>query len=224
MTYAEFLEELQEHAEEDFATFQKRLIFTQAKILGVRTPTLRKLAKKYAKNVDELMNFPDEYYEVTFVKLCAVSLLKYEEFLLYIDRSVALIDNWATCDTFKPKCLIKRKDEFLPYIEKFFSQGGEFYERYALVTLLFYYIEEKYLPMIADYISRADTGKYYVHMATAWLVAEILVKFPEKGKEILKSGVLPPKTHNKAIQKAKESFRVKEEEKEYLNSLKIKNV
>ncbi len=222
MFYDEFLQELKSYAEEDFATFQRRLIFTRAKILGVRTPIMRKLAKRYLQRVGELMDFPDEYYEVTFIKLCAVSLLKYEEFLTYIDRCVPLIDNWATCDTFKPKCLAKRKDEFLPYIEKFFSHGGEFHERYALVTLLSYYMEERYLSTITDYIARADTQRYYVYMAVAWLVAEILVKFPKKGEEILKSGVLSPKTRDKAIQKAKESFRISKEQKEYLNSLKIK--
>ena len=84
-------------------------------------------------------------------------------------------------------------------------------------------MEEEYFAILFDYLSRADTSKYYVHMAAAWLIAEILVKYPQKGEEILKSGVLDIKTRNKAIQKAKESFRVSKERKEYLNSLKIKN-
>lgn len=223
MDYDKFLAELKGFAQEDFAAFQKRLIFTSAEILGVRAPILRKFAKKYGKELETLMGFPDDYYEVTFIKLCAVAQLSYEEFLKYIDACVPLIDNWATCDTFKPKCLIKHKKEYLPYVEKYFSHGGEFFERYALVTLLSYYVEEEFLAILSDYLSRADTSKYYVRMAAAWLTAEILVKYPQKGEEILKSGVLDIKTRNKAIQKAKESFRVSKERKEYLNSLKIKN-
>ena len=77
--------------------------------------------------------------------------------------------------------------------------------------------------MIESYIQRADTSKYYVHMATAWLVAEILTKEYDYGLTILQSKVLDIKTHNKAIQKAIESYRITTEQKEYLRSLKIKN-
>ena len=107
-------------------------------------------------------------------------------------------------------------------MEEFFAQGWEFYQRCVLTTLLGYYTEEKYLPLISEYLKRADTDLYYVHMAAAWLTAEVLVKHYEQGLEILKGGSLPPKTHNKAIQKAKESFRITEEQKGYLESLKIK--
>jgi len=222
VTYFDLLEELNDYQEEEFASFQRKLIFTNAKILGVRTPVLRKIGKKYAKDVETLMTFPDEYYEVTFIKLCAVSLLPYEEFLNYVEVCVSLMDNWSTCDTFKPKCLKTRKEDFLPVLEKIFAKGGEYFERYALVTLLSFYVEEQYIPLIEEYIKRADKEKYYVHMAVAWLVAEILVKYPKQGKEILLSGYLEKKTHNKSIQKARESYRVTKEEKEYLNSLKIK--
>lgn len=222
MNYFDLLDELNSDQEENFASFQRKLIFTKAKILGVRTPVLRKIGKKYAKDVETLMTFPDEYYEVTFIKLFAVSLLPYEEFLNYVEACVGLMDNWSTCDTFKPKCLKNRKEDFLPVLEKIFAKGGEYFERYALVTLLSFYVEEQYIPLIDQYIKRANKEKYYVHMAVAWLVAEILVKYPNQGKEILLSGCLEKKTHNKAIQKARESYRVTKEEKEYLNSLKIK--
>lgn len=222
MSYEELLQELNFYAEEPFANFQRRLIFTESKILGVRTPTLRKISKKYVKEIERLMTFPDEYYEVTFIKLCAVSLLKYEELLKYVGVCVPLIDNWATCDTFKPKCLSKRKKEYLPYLQTFFDHGGEFFERYVLVTLLSFYMDQEYLPIIRSYIERSDTSKYYVHMAVAWLVAEILTKYENVGIEILNSGVLDTKTHNKAIQKARESFRINKENKERLNALKRK--
>lgn len=222
MSYQDLIAELNGLAEEKFAEFQRRLIFTKSKILGVRTPALRKLAKKYGKDIESLLSFPDEYYEVTFIKCCAVSYLDYENFLKYVERILPLIDNWATCDTFKPKCLIKRKKEFLPYLEKFFTRGGEFFERYVLVTLLSFYIEKEYFPFILKVIERADTSKYYVQTAVAWLVAEILTKYEEEGVEILSIGVLDRKTHNKAIQKARESFRISKENKERFNSLKIK--
>lgn len=222
MTYVELLNELISCAEKDFAEFQKRLIPTKQEILGGRTPILRAVAKKYRGELNELMGFPDTYYEVTFIKLAVLSLAGYDTFLKYVDICVGLIDNWATCDMFKPKCLHKHKDDFLPYLECLFLNGGEFYERFAFVTLLGYYVEEKYLPLIKEYVKKADTSRYYVYMAVAWLVAEVIIKYPDFGEGILRSRILDERTHNKAIQKARESYRVDKTKKEYLNSLKIK--
>ena len=222
MIYESFTKELKSYAEDDFAKFQEGLIFSSYKILGVRTPILRKIAKKYCSEVETLMSFPNEYYEVVFIKLCAVSLLPYEQFLAYLDDCVALIDNWALCDSFKPKCLPANTNQFFKEIERIFASGGEFYERFALVMLLNYYIKEEYAEILKEYAQKADTEKYYVHMAVAWLVAEILAKLPTLGEEILKDKLLPTKTHNKAIQKARESFRIDKEYKECLNVLKIR--
>ena len=88
--------------------------------------------------------------------------------------------------------------------------------------LLNYYVEDEYADILKMYVQRADMQKYYVHMAVAWLVAEICVKLPNLGEEILKDKLLPTKTRNKAIQKARESFRVNKVYKERLNTLKMK--
>ena len=186
---------------------------------------MRKLAKRLAKigETERLFEFPDEYYEVTFIKLTAVSLLPYESFLKYLPACVALIDNWALCDSFKANCIKTRKEEFLPTVEKIFSTGKEFYQRYALVTLLAYYCEEKYFPTIKEYLNGADTRLYYVKMAAAWLLAEVLIKDYPRGVQWLNEGIVKPETQHKAIQKARESFRLDEEKKSFLNSLKKKN-
>lgn len=226
MRYPEFLAELQQSADVAYRDFHKRLLKNdEIKVLGVRVPQMRKIAKKYAGNVEELMLFPDEYYEVTFIKLTAVSYLGYDSFLKYIDACVPLIDNWATCDCFTPKCIEKHREEFLPRILAYLSVDKEFYRRFALTTLLHYYVEEKYLPVLTDAIMKADAGKYYyVHMAAAWLLAEMLVKhygytvrFLEKN---LTENKVDAKTHNKAIQKACESFRLSDAQKKYLKEIK----
>lgn len=222
-TYLQLLEKLNGYKEENFAAFQRRLIPTFQSILGVRTPILRRLAKDYKGSIEEVLNFPDEFYEVTFIKLTIVASLPYGQFVGYLPRCVSLIDNWATCDSFKAKCLKKHKKEFLPLLEKLFLDGGEFFQRYALVVLLSEYVQEEYLPIVKEYLHRADTRPYYVYMAAAWLTAEVLIKYYDFGVEILKEGRLDAKTHNKAIQKARESYRLTQVQKEYLNSLKIKN-
>ena len=222
MTYFELVDLLKDNAEDDFARFQRKLIFTKQTILGVRTPTLRKIAKLFKSDEKRLLSFPDEYYEVTFIKLTAVSNLPFERFVEELDYCVSLMDNWATCDSFKAKCIKRNRDVFLPILQDIFNHGGIYYERYPLVVLLNEYVEEKYRGEIKKFILFADTKEYYIHMAVAWLIAEILIKDYPFGVSLLTEGVTDVKTHNKAIQKAVESYRLDEKTKEYLRSLKIK--
>lgn len=221
IAYQEFLEELKSFADESYKAFHKKLLNNDSiNVLGVRVPVLRKLAKKYKAETDKLMAFPDEYYEVTFVKLSAVALLPYEDFIKYANDCVLLIDNWATCDCFVPKCIEKHKDDFLKKIYAYWSTPTEFPQRFALTTLLHFYIEEKYFDDLTKILEFADTQFYYVHMAAAWLIAEILVKYYDFGTELLKNNVTDKKTHNKAIQKACESYRLSDEQKTFLKGLK----
>ena len=221
MQYRQLLQILEENADEKYREFHKKLLKNDGiKVLGVRIPILRKIAKQFKGDIANLIGFPDEYYEVTFIKLTAVSNLKYEDFIKYSDLCVSFIDNWATCDCFTPKCIEKHRHEYLSYIDKYLSFNGEFYQRFALTTLLHFYVEEEFLEIIFNAVKSADTSYYYVHMAAAWLIAEVLVKYYESGVKFLQSEILEKKTHNKAIQKANESFRLSKEQKNFLKEIK----
>ena len=222
MQYSDFIKTLQSYAEEEFAIFQRSLIPTKRTIMGVRTPTLRRLAKTYKGNLDELFAYPNEYYETVFIKLVIVASLPYNQFIKYLEPCVRLIDNWALCDSFKCTAISHHKKDFLPILDKLFTNNTEFYQRYVLVTLLYYYLETEDFSIVQAYIKRANTQKYYVYMAVAWLVAEVLVKHYDNGLTLLQSIQSDTKTYNKAIQKAIESFRISKEQKETLRSLKIK--
>lgn len=224
MTYLKFINDLKEYREDDFAQFQAKLIPTQQKILGIRTPVMRKLAKQYQTHFEEILLFPDEYYEVTFIKAIMISTLPYQQFVNHLEYIISRIDNWATCDSFKNTAIQQHKKDFLPILKRLFDTRQEFYQRYVFVVFLNIYIEEEYIPIIEEYLTKAEYDFYYVHMAVAWLVAEILVKKYSIGVQILQRGILPHKTHNKAIQKAIESYRLTENEKNNLRSLKIKNI
>ncbi len=224
MEYLELLEKLNTHREENFAAFQRKLVDTKQTILGVRTPVLRKLAKAYTGSIERLLSFPDTYFEVTFIKLAVVAALPYERFILYVEDCVARIDNWATCDGFKAKRIAENKAAFLPILERIYARGGVFAKRYALVTLLYFYMDEADLPILEKYLTQTPTDEYYIHMAIAWLLAETLIWHYEFGIRILLDGKLSVKTHNKGIQKALESYRIDDERKAYLRSLKIKNI
>lgn len=230
MLYQQFLDELKSFADESYRQFHKKLLNNdEIKVLGVRVPILRKLAKKYAANLENLLTFPDEYYEVTFIKLTAVSLLPYDKFINYADVCVLLINNWATCDCFTPKCIAKHKEEFLPFVYKFLDDGKacEFSQRFALTTLLHYYVDEEHLPFIFKAVTTADLNYYYVHMAAAWLIAEAAVKYYDRTLEFLLQNyenggkILNKKTHNKSIQKALESYRLTPERKIFLKGIKL---
>lgn len=221
MSYQELLEELNSYADEKYKNFHAKLLKNDnVKVMGVKTPILRKLAKKYGNDIEELLKFPNDFYDVVFIKLTAVSNLEYEKFLQYSDYCVSLIDNWATCDCFSPKCISKHKDEYLPYIRKYALKNSEFSQRFALTTLLHFYVEEKYAETVFSIIEQCNLNYYYVHMAVSWLIAEMLVKNYDIAKSYLMDNTLDKKTHNKAIQKACESYRLSNDRKNFLKGIK----
>ena len=221
MNYEELLAELYRLADQGYRTFQGGLLKNDSlNLIGVRIPQLRALSKRFKGREDELLSFPDEFYEVTFIKLTAVAAMPYDKFSARVERCVDLLDNWATCDSFAAKCISSHKQEFTVYIDKFLSDPREFSQRYAVTTLLHYYVERDWLDYIFSCCARADNSKYYVHMAVAWLIAEVLVKYYSEGISFLSKNILPAATHNKVIQKAKESYRLTPEQKINLNKLK----
>ena len=221
ITYEEVLSRLKENGDEEYRAFHSKLLKNDGiHLIGIRTPVLRALAREWKGEADTFLGFPDDYYEITFLKCALVGALKYDEFIKRVDRLVPLLNNWATCDTFDAPCVKKHREEFLPFIKKYLQSDKEFTVRYGLVMLLHYYVEEEYLHTIYSAVNNVNTDYYYVHMAAAWLIAEVLVKNYESGLEFIKTNALDIKTHNKAIQKACESFRLTSEQKEYLKTLK----
>lgn len=221
MTYEEVLARLFSEQDEKYRDFQSALIKNDSiRLIGVRMPVLRRLAKEWRGELDAFLAFPDEWYEVTFLKFSLYALLPFDMFTANICEMVGLLDNWATTDGFHANCIAKHREEFLPYIRAFSSDGREFVERYALVSLLHDYVEEKYLPEIFAALERADGTKYYTGMGAAWLFSEVLVKQYDAGREYLKEGKLSPFVHNAAIRKARESFRLTKAQKEELKSFK----
>ncbi len=219
-TYEEALARLRGQEDIGYRDFHKKLLKNESiNVIGVRMPILRKIAKEYKEDWRQILTFPDEFYEITFLKCAVVGMLPFEEFCREVDGVVALLDNWATCDCFTAPCIKKHKAEFLPYIEKYLSDEREFVKRYALVTLLHDYVEEEYLPYIFTCACQSGNGQYYVDMAAAWLIAEVLVKFYARGVAFLKEQRLPAEVARRAIQKARESFRLSKEQKEELKAI-----
>ena len=220
-TYEELLAELNALADEKYRIFQAKLLKNDAiRVIGVRMPALRRLARKYRGEIDGLLAFPDEYYEVTMLKCAVACFLSYTELAAVLDRLVGLLDNWATCDMFAPACIARHRDLFRPKLLGYLADDRVFVRRFALTTLLHFYVTEEWLPFVGECLEKADTQEYYVSMAAAWLTAEVLVKFYDTGVTLLKNGVLSRKTHNRAIRKACESYRLSAEQKAALRAMR----
>ena len=221
MEYSALLQELNSLADEKYRTFHARLLANpNVTLFGVRMPVMRKLAKKYKGEFAKIMEFPDEFYEVTLLKCLTLGLQPYEVYTENLEKILPHIDNWAVCDCFDAPCIKRNQDDFLKTVLRLRFSEHEFTSRYMLVQLLRYYCEERYLPLIFESAEGCDHEKYYVSMAAAWLIAEVLVKHYEAGRAFLERGTLPEATHNRAIQKARESFRLTAEQKEILKALK----
>lgn len=222
LTYEEVRAELFAHEDKQYKAFHKKLLKNESvNVIGVRTPVLRSLSKKWKGERKSFLSFPDEYYEVTFLKCALVGQLPFEEFVFAVDGVLPLLDNWATCDCFVAPCIAKNREAFLPFVEKYLIDEREFVHRYGLVTLLRYYMDGEYLPLILKSVKAVKPGQYYVTMAAAWLLAEVLVKYYAEGVRFLKEGGLFKELMGRAIQKARESYRLSAEQKRELQTLKM---
>lgn len=229
MTYEGILSELGAMKDEKYRQFNERIVNIPAgSSIGVRTPLLRAYGKELVRredfSLDGLLRFPGEVFEVRLLKCFCVGYKKmpFAEKRAYIERCLPFIDGWAVCDLFCStlKEAKRHREELLPLLRACVEEGSEYYQRFAYVMLLGCYMEREFLPEIFSLLEKAHTQFYYTHMGAAWLIAEVLVKFYGEGVRYLQTSALDAKTLNKAVQKARESYRLTEEQKNSLKSLK----
>lgn len=202
-------------------------------VIGVRIPLLRAYAKEllekaYAENdfsdiYDFLYNVPHTYFEENNLHAFLVAGIKdFSECLRLTESFLPFIDNWATCDSFRPKCFAKGADKLLPFIEAWLESDKPYTVRYAIELLMTYFLDDRFLPRYPASVSKIRTNEYYVNMMIAWYFATALAKQYEFVLPYLEEHRLDAWVHNKAIQKAVESYRITSEQKAYLKTLKVK--
>lgn len=204
-----------------YQEFQKKLCPETNNIIGIRIPVLRKFAKDNKEKIN-LNEIHYNYYEEIMLRGMLIGMQKNLD-LEEIKRFVPLIDNWAVCDTFCVglKQVKNNKEGFLKFIKPYLKSSKEFEVRFTVVILLDYYIEDNYIDFILDELSKINTEKYYINMAIAWCYAECFVKYYEKTFEFFKEVELNKFVRNKSIQKATESYRLTDFQKEVLRKLKM---
>ena len=210
-----------------FRDFQAPLFPTinKERIIGVRTPEIKKLAKElFAKEVTKkfINELPHYYFDENQLHVFLISRIKdYEMCLKEGDKFLPYIDNWATCDTLDPKVLAKHKDELLVAIKRWLKSKHVYTKRFAIGMLLGYYLDESFKEDYLKWVSSIKSEEYYVNMMIAWYFATALAKQYDVTIKYLESKMLSPWVHNKTIQKAVESYRINDEQKAYLKTLKI---
>lgn len=197
---------------------------SRERIIGVRTPDLRRLARELA-GTDEARQFLQEevhsYYEENNLHGILISGIRdYKDCVAQLDRFLPQVDNWATCDLIRPAAVKKRLPEFLKEIRRWLCSDHTYTIRFAAEMLMCYYLDEEFEPEYLELVCGLHSEEYYVKMMIAWYFATALAKQYEKALPFLEEQRLDAWTHNKTIQKAVESFRIKPEQKENLKRLR----
>ena len=224
----DILKELFSLKDEKYKEFHKKLIpnVNSDLIIGVRTPLVKNLAKMVIKEGDDalfLSKLPHKYYEENNLHAFLINEMKdYNKCIKMLDEFLPHVDNWATCDGIRPKCFKNNTDKLIFDIKRWLKSNDEYTIRFGLEMIMVFYLDknfdEKYLKMA----SKIKSDKYYINMMIAWLFATSLAKQYEKTLPYLEEKNLPIWVHNKTIQKAIESFRISDDDKKYLRTLKVK--
>lgn len=195
-------------------------------VIGVRTPVMRSYAKKlYKESRDTALAFLDElphkYFDENQLHAFILSEIKdYDESLMRLNEFLPYIDNWATCDQLKPKPFAKNKDRLLEAIKVWIKSEHTYTRRFAIEMLMNHYLDEDFDPSYLKMVSDASNEEYYVKMMIAWYFATALAKQYEDTIPYVENRVLPQWIHRKTITKSCESFRITDEQKTYLKSLR----
>lgn len=221
------LEKILEYKDEEYADFQAKLIpnVPREKFISVRMPILRKLAKEVAKMPEKeefLLTLPHTYHDENVLHtLLLVDIKDYEECIEKIDCFLPYIDNWAVCDTLSPKVFEKNKAKLINKVREWSKSELTYTCRFGIKTLMTYFLDEDFKKEYLEIPSAIKSDEYYVNMMIAWYFATALAKQWDDTIGYLEKKLLSPWVHNKTIQKARESFRITKDQKEYLKSLKV---
>ena len=236
MTRDDITARLFELQDTKYRDFQAKLIpdIQPDSVIGVRTPALRAFAKELYKAAardqdaalavsDFLSSLPHKYFDQN--QLHAFLIGEEKDFGKCISRVEAFlpyVDNWATCDQASIKAFTKHKSELLPYIFRWIKSNHTYTVRFAIGKLMQLFLDEDFKPQYLEIVAAVQSEEYYINMMIAWYFATALAKQYETVLPYIEKNRLAKWTHNKAIQKAIESYRITDEQKAYLRTLKIK--
>ena len=194
---------------------------------GISIPELRKLAKKIAKNIYKEFIETNDFssFELKLLHAFTLGYIKENINVLIKDfeNFIPQVNDWAVNDSLCQNFKIARNypDIFWNFIMKYKNSKKEFESRIVAVILLSHYLNDEYIDKVIKVLNQLNTDDYYSQMGTAWAIATVMGKYPQKCMEYLtsKSCNLDKTTYNKALQKIRESFRVSDDIKQLTKSM-----
>ncbi len=228
MITQEIEKELFNNQDEEYKAFQAKLMpgIPTERIIGVRTPVLRKYAKELFKREDInafLDELPHGYYDENNLHGFIISEIKdYDEAVKRVNAILPFVDNWATCDLLSPKAFKKNRERLKADILRWLDSDKTYTVRFGIEMIMSHFLDEAFDEALLERVSVIRSEEYYINMMTAWFFATALAKQWSSAIPVLENKKLDVWVHNKTIQKAAESYRITDEQKQYLRSLKIK--
>ena len=228
MTDREITKVLMGMQDKEYAKLQVKTIPTAdpSRIIGVRTPDLRNLAKEMYKAGDYekfLADLPHELFEMDHLQCFVISLEKdFDKCAEEVEAFLPYVDNWATCDQMSPKVFKKDPDALLPYIRRWIKSDKTYTVRFAIGMLMEHFLGGRFRTEYADMVAAVSSDEYYINMMRAWYFATALAKNYDEVIGYIEDKRLDDWTHNKSIQKSVESYRITDDQKQYLRSLKVR--
>ena len=225
-----FTEELFALQDSSYGDFQAKLTpgIPREKFIGVRVPEVRKLAKRLAKEPEAasfLADLPHKYYDENMLHALLLSEMKdYDACVAAVDRFLPYVDNWAVCDILSPKIFRRNKPALLTKIREWSASEKTYTCRFGIEMLMSHFLDDDFKPEYLEIPAAVRSEEYYMRMMVAWFFATALAKQWDAAVKYVEEGRLDTWTHNKTIQKARESYRITAEQKEYLNTLKVFSV
>ena len=213
-------------AEEDYAQFNRKLIpnIDAAAIIGVRVPKLRALAKSLSDNEIKafLSELPHKLHEENMLHALIINNMKSPQAVFSaLDAFLPFVDNWAVCDSLRPSALKKYPEELVFQLRRHISLEHAYTVRFAVEMLMVYFLDGYFDPEYPAMVASVKSDDYYVNMMLSWYFATALAKRWDEVICYLQLRRLSPWVHNKAIQKAIESYRISDWHKAYLKTLRI---
>ena len=220
--------ELKKLQDEKYRDMQVKIIPTvkPESIIGVRTPELKAMAKEILKSGDYkdfLNDLPHKYFEENQLHAFILSGMKdADECFEELEKFLPYVDNWATCDQMSPKIFKKHKDELFNRVKVWIASDEPYTIRFGVGMLMEHFLDDDFDAKYPAMVAKLRSDEYYVNMMIAWYFATALAKQYDSILPYIEKKKLDKWTHNKAIQKSVESYRITDEQKAYLKTLKIK--
>ena len=209
-----------------YGDFQAKLTpnIPRERLIGVRVPEVRKLAKKLSgepETSEFLKDLPHQYYDENMLHGLILSEMKdYDACIAAMDQFLPYVDNWAVCDIMSPRIFKKNQTALLEKIKKWSASEQAYTCRFGIEMLMTYFLDDDFKTEYLEIPVSVKSEFYYVRMMIAWFFATALAKQWDTTIKYMEGHRLETWTHNKAIQKSRESNRITPKQKEYLKSLK----